>query len=77
MSIKAAELRHIEKLSIKQVMFVIPVCHKTIYNWRAAGMPFHRYKTGVYYKLDEILEWMKCQPKLIELYLHVKSKLDD
>ena len=76
MKIKPSELRH-ERIAAKQLSEIVGVTSMTLWNWRLKGLPFHKYDTGVYYILDEVLEWMKTQPKLIETYILTKRKLEE
>ena len=70
-----AELRNC-KLSRKTLSNIIGVSQKTIWNWANEGMPKYSYDKGTYYLLEDTLNWMKCQPKKMELYINVRMKLE-
>lgn len=72
--------KEIKKFSTNNLALLIGVTPITIWRWRNRGMPSKKYKhteKGCYYLIDDVLDWMKCQPKLMELYIQVRIKLDE
>lgn len=64
------------KLASKDLSQLIGVSRQTVWRWQHQGMPSHRTQRGRHFVLDEVLSWMKEQPKLMELYVLTKIKLD-
>lgn len=54
----------------------IGVSPLTIWRWESKGMPYHGNDRNKYYLLTEVMEWMQEQPKLFELWVELKMKLD-
>jgi hypothetical protein len=72
--------KDIQKYSAKHLALFLGVTTVTIWRWKGRGMPFHPYKglsKGNYYILEDVLNWMKTQPKLMELYIQVKIKIEE
>tara|TARA_R100000951_G_scaffold110853_3_gene109205 strand:- start:618 stop:881 length:264 start_codon:yes stop_codon:yes gene_type:complete len=70
-------LKEIEKYDNKHLCLLLGISRQTVWNWEHKGMPFHKVKSSKYYILEEVLDWMRCQPKLIEIYIEFKRKINN
>lgn len=69
-------LKEIEKYDTKHLSLLFGISRQTVWRWELKGMPSHKTKQGKYFVLVDVLDWIKCQPKLIEFYIDFKLKTD-
>ena len=52
-----------------------PATTRSISRYVQQGMPYHGENRTKYFVLDEVMDWMKDQPKLFERYVELKIKI--
>ena len=70
-------LKEIEKYDVKHLALLFGISRMTIWRWenlKDNPLPSHKVNGRKYFVLKEVLEWIKCQPNLIEIYIEFKLK---
>jgi len=65
------------RLNQKNLAAAIGVTPMSVNRYVQQGMPYHGEKRNKYFLLDEVMEWMKDQPKLFERYVEIKIKIEN